>query len=194
MPDRRDRRDPARRRDRRRSSTAAARAQGTPLADRRLPRRHAEDRVEGRGPARRSSTPTTSTARHRLVESESVRIVRRRGDLVISETRARLRVRERGHRPVERRSRARRAAAGRPRPLGEAHPRRVARARRRRRRGRHLRHVRAPVAARAHRRRDRRERHRRGRRPARDARRARPRSCTSPRSRSPTRSRPRPSS
>ena len=115
------------RRARRRILAAAAAHRARPLVDRRLPRRDAEDRVEGRGPARRRSTPTTSTARRRLVESESVRIVRRRGDLDHQRDAARLRVRERGHRPVERRSGSRRAAAGRPRPVGEAHPRRVPR-------------------------------------------------------------------
>ena len=166
-----------------------------PLVDRRLPRRDPEGRVEGRRPTRRRSTRDDLDARRRLVESESVRIVRRRGDLMISETRARLRVRERGHRPVERRSRVTPRCC---RSTPTARPSTSA-TRSRARAGVDVAVIVSdtfgrPWRQRAHRRRDRRERHRGGRRPARDARRARPRCCTSPKSRSPTRSRPRPSS
>ena len=112
-----------------------------------------------------------------LVEQESVRIVRRRGDLIISETDARLRVRQRRHRLVERAGGLRRAAARRLRPLGAAHSRRAARRPRHQRRRDHLRHVRPPVAQRPHRRGHRRRRRRRGRRPARHHRRARPRAA-----------------
>ena len=68
--------------------------------------------------------PADLAARRRLIESESVRVLRRRGDLVISETRARLRVRERRHRPLERRRRLRRAAPRRRRPVCPPHPQR----------------------------------------------------------------------
>ncbi len=54
---------------------AATRA-GHAARRRRLSGRDAEDRVEGRGPAGRGSIPLDLDARRRLVESESVRIVR----------------------------------------------------------------------------------------------------------------------
>ena len=83
----------------------AATAQGTPLADGDclVVTQKIVSKAEGRLVP---LDPADLDARRRLVESESVRIVRRRGDLIISETRARLRVRERGHRPLERRGRA----------------------------------------------------------------------------------------
>ncbi len=61
-----------------------------------------------------------------LVEQESVRILRRRGDLIISETSPRLRLRQRRHRPVQRRAGVRRPAARGLRPIGPPHPRRPA--------------------------------------------------------------------
>jgi coenzyme F420-0:L-glutamate ligase/coenzyme F420-1:gamma-L-glutamate ligase len=65
--------------------TAAA-AQGTPLADRDcvVVTQKIVSKAEGRLV---DLDPDDIAARHRLVESESVRIVRRRGDLIISETR-----------------------------------------------------------------------------------------------------------
>ena len=113
----------------------AAAAQGTPLADgdclvvtQKIVSK-AENRLV-------PLDPDDLDARRALVESESVRIVRRRGDLIISETRARLRVRERRRRPLERRARLGRAPARRLRPFGQAHPRRAACPRGRRGRGR----------------------------------------------------------
>ena len=65
---------------------AAAAAQGTPLAasDCLVVTQKIVSKAEGRLV---ELDPDDIAARHRLVESESVRIVRRRGDLVISETR-----------------------------------------------------------------------------------------------------------
>jgi coenzyme F420-0:L-glutamate ligase / coenzyme F420-1:gamma-L-glutamate ligase len=65
---------------------AAASAQGTPLAagDCLVVTQKIVSKAEGRLV---ELDPDDIAARHRLVESESVRIVRRRGDLVISETR-----------------------------------------------------------------------------------------------------------
>jgi coenzyme F420-0:L-glutamate ligase/coenzyme F420-1:gamma-L-glutamate ligase len=64
----------------------AAAAQGTPLADRDclVVTQKIVSKAENRLV---ELDPDDIEARHRLVESESVRIVRRRGDLVISETR-----------------------------------------------------------------------------------------------------------
>ena len=64
----------------------AARAQGTPLAagDCLVVTQKIVSKAEGRLVA---LDPDDIAARHQLVESESVRIVRRRGDLIISETR-----------------------------------------------------------------------------------------------------------
>ena len=67
--------------------------------------------------------PDDPEAKLALVESESVRIVRRRGDLLITETRARLRLRQRRRRPLQRRRRHGRAPPRRPRPLGPPDPR-----------------------------------------------------------------------
>ncbi len=100
----------------------AAAAQGTPLVDgdclvvTQKVVSKAEDRLV-------PLDPDDEDARRRLIESESVRILRRRGELIISETHARVRVRQRGDRPVERPRRGRRAAAGRRGPLGPARPR-----------------------------------------------------------------------
>ena len=107
--------------------------------------------------------PDDLDARRALVESESVRIVRRRGDLIISETAHGFVCANAGIDLSNVEAGLGRAAARRRRPLGEARPRRVARAGRRRGRGDRLRHVRTAVAPGAHRRRDRRERDRRGR-------------------------------
>jgi coenzyme F420-0:L-glutamate ligase/coenzyme F420-1:gamma-L-glutamate ligase len=65
---------------------AAAQAQGTPLAagDCLVVTQKIVSKAEGRLVA---LDPDDIPARHALVESESVRIVRRRGDLIISETR-----------------------------------------------------------------------------------------------------------
>ena len=65
---------------------AAAAAQGTPLAasDCLVVTQKIVSKAEGRLV---ELDPDDIAVRHRLVESESVRIVRRRGDLVISETR-----------------------------------------------------------------------------------------------------------
>ena len=108
---------------------------------------------------------------------------------------ARVRVRERGHRPLERRRRVGRAAARRLRPLGQAHPRRAARRAPASRSasivsdtfGRPWRQGLTDVAIGV-------SRDRRGRRPARHRPTRSAASCRSPRSRSPTRSRRRPSS
>jgi coenzyme F420-0:L-glutamate ligase/coenzyme F420-1:gamma-L-glutamate ligase len=64
----------------------AARAQGTPLADRDciVVTQKVVSKAENRLVP---LDPDDIAARHALVESESVRIVRRRGDLIISETR-----------------------------------------------------------------------------------------------------------
>ena len=64
----------------------AAQAQGTPLAagDCLVVTQKIVSKAEGRIVA---LDPDDIAARHELVESESVRIVRRRGDLIISETR-----------------------------------------------------------------------------------------------------------
>ncbi len=85
-PDRRHRRDPSRRRARRADRRRGARAQDTPLLDgdclvvtQKIVSK-AEDRLV-------PLDPDDLDARRALVESESVRIVRRRGDLIISETR-----------------------------------------------------------------------------------------------------------
>ena len=122
--------------------------------------------------------PHDLDARRRLVESESVRIVRPRGDLDHQRDPPRLRLRERGHRPLERRARAGPRCCPVDSDRSAKHVRDALRARvGRRGRGDRLRHVRPPVAPGPHRRRDRRERHRRGRRPPRHHRRARPRAA-----------------
>ena len=69
------------------AAVAPARPGGPAAARRRRDRGHAEDRLQGRRPARRRSTTPTPEAKLALVAQESVRILRRRGDLVISETR-----------------------------------------------------------------------------------------------------------
>ena len=72
----------------------------------RLPRRHAEDRVEGRGPARPARSrrprraPRGSSSRSRCASCAA------RGDLIISETRHGFVCANAGHRPLERRRRA----------------------------------------------------------------------------------------
>ena len=73
--------------------------------------------------------PDDLDARRALVESESVRIVRRRGDLIISETRHGFVCANAGIDLSNVEHGLGRAAAGRRRPVGQARPRRVARAR-----------------------------------------------------------------
>ena len=122
------------------------------------------------------STPTTPRAR-RNRRGESVRVLRRRGDLIIARDPARLRLRQRRRRPVQRRGRLGGAPARGPRPLGPPAARRPpGPARRRGRRG-HQRHVRPGVAPGPHRRRHRLRRHPRHRRPAGHDRRAGPRAA-----------------
>ena len=127
-PDRGHRRDPARRRargaHRRRGRARRARRSPTATASS-SPRRSC--RRPRAGSCR--STPTTSTRARALVESESVRIVRRRGDLIISETRHGFVCANAGIDLSNVDDGLGRAAARRRRPVGQAHPRRAARAR-----------------------------------------------------------------
>ena len=66
---------------------ACADAAERPAARRRRARGHPEGRLQGRGPPRARSTPTIPLSHKALVEEEAVRVLRRRGDLVITETR-----------------------------------------------------------------------------------------------------------
>ena len=116
--------------DRRRRGRA-----GHSPARRRLHRRHPEDRLQGRRAAGRGRSRRPRGARaHRRervgAHPASARRPHHQRDP------ARVRVRERGRRPVERRRRLGGAAPGRQRPLGPPHPRRAARDARRRGRGR----------------------------------------------------------
>ncbi len=103
------------------ATAAAARTPRSPIAT-----ASSSPRRSSRRPRAGSCRSTTSDldARPRARRAESVRILRRRGDLIISETAPRLRVRERGHRPLERRRGLRRAAARRQRPLRAPDPQR----------------------------------------------------------------------
>ena len=65
----------------------AGRPDGPRPARRRRGRRHPEDRVQGRRQAGGRSTTAIRRPKLALVEQESVRVLRRRGELVISETR-----------------------------------------------------------------------------------------------------------
>ena len=150
--------------------------------------RHPEGRVQGRGPHRGHRRRRPGRQARRWSRRSRCGSLRRRGDLLITETRhgfvcanagIDLSNVEVGHR---------RPAPRRPRPLGPPHPRRPPAPARRRGRGDRLRHVRPHLAQRGHRRGHRLRRRRRGGRPARDARRQRPRAWRPRRSASPTRS------
>ena len=169
------RRDPAGRRLADLIAAACAAAAQRPPRRRRRARRHPEDRVEGRGPARAPSTPTT---RCRTRPSSRPR---RCGSCAAAATSSSPRPSTASCAPTpastSRTSQRGEAALlpDRLRPLGPAHPRRPARPPRRRGRRHRVGHLRAAVAPRPHRRRHRRGRHRRRRRPAGHRRRPRPR-------------------
>ena len=121
---------------------AAAAGDGTALARRRRRRRHPEDRVEGRGQARARSTPTTRWPQGRSSSASRCAILRRRGDLIISETKHGFVCANAGIDLSNVEDGLGRAAARRPRPLGPPHPRRHPGPRRRRGGGHRVRHLR----------------------------------------------------
>ncbi len=116
-------------------------------ARRRRARRHAEDRVEGRRPGRRHRPRRPAVAQAaRRGGSGAGRAAPRRSHR--DRDQARLRVRERRHRPLEHGTGMGRALAARLRSIGSADPRRRARPHGMHGRRRRLRHVRTHLAAR----------------------------------------------
>ena len=124
------RRDPPRRRPGRHHRRRRGRRRRHRAGRRRRRRRHPEDRVEGRGPAGGRVDPDDPlSATSRSSSGESVRILRRRGDLIISETKHGFVCANAGIDLSNVERGLRRAAARRHRPLGPPHPRRHPRAR-----------------------------------------------------------------